>query len=141
MPIPTVEDAADAAGFVADRMAEGSAFVKIVIEDGSSYGRTMPTLDAGRVVALVEAAHAHDALAVAHVARLESARMALEAGVDGLVHIWADRTPDRSLVEGLAAAGIFVIPTGRPTLPCGFRSSAVVPTSPSSSAPKYHLIG
>lgn len=111
VPIPTVDAPEQAASFVAERAAEGAAFLKVVIEDGSTYGRSIPTLDAPRVNALVAAAHAHGFLAVAHVATLESARMALEAGADGLVHLWADRTPDAALVRRMAEAGSFVIPT------------------------------
>ena len=111
MAIPTVDAPGDAAGFVDARLAEGSRFLKLVIEDGSSYGRTIPTLDAARVRALVDAAHAREVLAVAHVARLRSAAMALDAGADGLVHIWMDRTPDAGFVRRMAESGMFVIPT------------------------------
>jgi imidazolonepropionase-like amidohydrolase len=111
MPIPTVDAPEQAGPFVAERLAEGSAFLKLVIEDGSTYGRSIPTLDAPRVGALVTAAHAHGRLAVAHVATLASARMALEAGADGLVHLWTDRTPDASLVARMTEAGMFVVPT------------------------------
>ena len=111
MPIPTVDSPGDAAGFVADRVAEGSDYLKIIIEDGSSIGRRIPSLDAERVAALVEAADEQGLLSVVHVGVLEGARTALNAGADGLVHIWVDRTPSPALATRIREAGMFVVPT------------------------------
>ena len=43
-PVPTLDNSADAGKFVADRVREGSDYIKIILEDGSAYGMTLPTL-------------------------------------------------------------------------------------------------
>src|SRR5262249_13820441 len=65
--IPTLTGPAEAAAFVDARVAEGSDYIKIVKDDGSSYGLTFPTLDAPTIAALAAAAHARGKLAVAHI--------------------------------------------------------------------------
>ena len=51
MPIPTLTSAEEAEAFVNARVAEGSDYIKIIIEDGSEMGITMPTLDQATVTA------------------------------------------------------------------------------------------
>ncbi len=111
MPIPTLSAPADAAGWVAARLAEGSDFIKIVVEDGAVIDLPTPTLDQPTVRALVDAAHQHGKLAVAHATSVAAARLALAAGVDGLVHVFADSSPPADFVAEAAAKDIFVVPT------------------------------
>ncbi|ANM31990.1 hypothetical protein ABI59_00625 [Acidobacteria bacterium Mor1] len=109
--IPTFENAEEADAFVEARLAEGSDFIKLVIEDGSAYGRGLPTLDAARVHAVIKAAHARDVLAVVHVSTLAGAHLAVEAGADGLVHIFHDKVVDDALIKAIGDRDFFVIPT------------------------------
>ena len=111
IPIPTVSRPEDAAGFVADRVKDGSDYLKIVIEDGKWIGRTTPTLDAATVAALVAAAHAHHLLAVVHIGSQAGARMALDAGADGLAHLFIDSPPAADFASFVAAHHAFVVPT------------------------------
>ena len=111
IPIPTLTAPEDAASWVAARVAEGSDFIKIIVEDGAMLARPIPTLDPPTVRALVEAARDHGKAAVAHVTTVAAARVALAAEVDGLVHIFADLPPPPDLVEQAASQGIFVVPT------------------------------
>lgn len=113
IPIPTLEAAAAADAFVAARLAEGSAWIKLVIEDGHEIGlpRRLPTLDAATVAAVVTAAHRRGALVVAHVHALAAAEMAVAAGVDGLVHTVVDEVPSVAFAQDLARRGVFVVPT------------------------------
>ena len=76
--------------FVAARKEEGSDWIKIVWEDGSTFGAEIPTLDRETIAAVIEAAHAEELLAVIHVSTLEHGLAALAMGVDGLVHVWGD---------------------------------------------------
>ena len=92
--IPTLTRAGEAEGFVADRVKEGSDYLKIVIEDGSAYGHPMPSLDAATVRALASSAHAHGLLSMAHVATQHDAQVAFDGGVSGLAHVFADRKLD-----------------------------------------------
>jgi imidazolonepropionase-like amidohydrolase len=106
--IPTLTKAEDALAFVDARIAEGSDFIKIVMEAG--YG--FKALDLDTVKAVIEAAHRRGKLAVVHISNEADARAVLEAGADGLVHLYAGSTAD---AEGLAklarSRGAFVIPT------------------------------
>ncbi|MCH9650318.1 MAG: CIA30 family protein [Deltaproteobacteria bacterium] len=106
--IPTLDDPAGADAFVADRLAEGSDFIKIVYGEAGGH---WPTLDAATLGAVITAAHEREALAVVHVSNREAARTALDLGADGLVHIWSDRPPDDEILALAAKHGAFVIPT------------------------------
>jgi imidazolonepropionase-like amidohydrolase len=111
MPVPTLTTADEAPAWVAARIGEGSDFIKIVLEDGSGFGRPLPTLDAPTAAALVVAAHQHGKLAVAHATTFELASVALGAGVDGLVHLFRDREGSAEWVAEAARRGVFVVPT------------------------------
>ena len=110
MPIPTLTKPGEAQGWVDARVAEGSDYIKIVVEEGSP-GRKIPTLDRATVAALVAAAHRRGKLAVVHVSTSEGARGAVEAGADGLVHIFSDRAPDPGFAALIAQRKVFVTPT------------------------------
>lgn len=109
--VPTVSGPDEAAAWVDARLAEGSDYIKIVIESGSAWSGELPTLDAETVEALVTAARRRDVMAVAHVSTQAAARTAVEAGVDGLVHLFVDEPLDPSLAQRLVDDEIFVIPT------------------------------
>ncbi|MES2359108.1 MAG: CIA30 family protein [Gemmatimonadota bacterium] len=109
--VPTITSPDSAQAWVDARIAEGSDYIKIIIDDGSTYGRHIPTLSAPIVAALVRAAHARGKLAVAHIGSLADARMAIDAGVDGLEHLFIDRAPDPEFGRFVASHHAFVTPT------------------------------
>jgi imidazolonepropionase-like amidohydrolase len=108
-------DAAPAA-FVAARVSEGSDYIKLVIETGGNP--PFETLTPEQVNAVVAAAHRHRKLAVAHAERVAHVRTAIEAGVDGLVHVAIDAPLDDAMVRAIRDLGAFVVPTV-PVLDCG----------------------
>ena len=93
------------------RIAEGSDFIKAVMDDGKLYGIRFNTLDEATLTAVVAAAHARGKIAVVHVATLAATRAAVRAGADGLVHVWMDSVPDAALVAEMARRRMFIIPT------------------------------
>lgn len=111
LTIPTLTKPEEADAFVAARLAEGSDYLKIVVEGGVAWGRTIPTLDAATVAALAKAAHARGKLAVAHIGTQDEAMLALEAGADGLVHLFEDRAPELAFAELAKRKKAFVAPT------------------------------
>ncbi|HEY7213776.1 MAG TPA: amidohydrolase family protein [Thermoanaerobaculia bacterium] len=111
LPVPTLTRPEEAQAWVDARVTEGSDYIKIIIEDGKPYGREIPTLDKPTVAALAAAAHRRKKLAVAHISTEDSAQDALEAGVDGLVHIFTDRAPEAGFVSLAAKRKAFVTPT------------------------------
>ena len=111
MTIPTISSPDSAQAFVDARIAEGSDYIKIVYDDGKAYGMTIPTVSAATLRAVIKAAHARGKLAVVHVGQAELARDAIDAGADGLVHLFADREPSSDFGTAAAAKKAFVIPT------------------------------
>jgi imidazolonepropionase-like amidohydrolase len=109
--IPTLTRPDEAQAWVDARLAEGSDYIKIVIEDGRVLGRNFPTLDPATVAALVAAAHRRGKLAVVHATTLATARAAIDAGADGLEHLFVDRLPDPGFGRFVAAHHAFVVPT------------------------------
>src|SRR3954451_21064891 len=111
MPVPTLTRPEEAQGWVDGRIAEGSDYIKIVLEDGSPYGHKTPTFDPATLAALVQAAHKRGKLAVVHVSTEEGAKEAIGAGADGLVHIFTDRAPEPGFAAFVKQHKAFVTPT------------------------------
>ncbi|GAB3743404.1 amidohydrolase family protein [Microlunatus parietis] len=84
---PTVAGLDQVESFVADRVAEDSEYLKIILEDGSTFGIESPRLSPEVVRALAEAAHAAGLRTVAHVSTQADADLAIEAGIEGLAHL------------------------------------------------------
>lgn len=112
-PVPTVDADTDIDAFVGERIDAGADFIKLIVEDLSAYGmpRRLPTLSAPQVRAVIDAAHARKRLAMAHVAKHDDARMAVDAGADGLVHVFTDAVADDALIEAMRTRDAFVVPT------------------------------
>lgn len=110
--VPTLTTPAEAPGWVAARLAEGSDFIKIVYEPRTAegLGPPFPSLDRATMAALIAAAQARQRPAVVHVSRHGPAQDALEAGADGLVHVHVDRVADAALVQLARERRAFVTP-------------------------------
>jgi imidazolonepropionase-like amidohydrolase len=108
---PTISNAADAQAFVDARIAEGSDYIKIIYDDLSSIGRHQPMLDKPTLKALVDAAHARGKLAVVHILSEWQARDAIEAGADGLAHLFTGATVSPDFAPLAASHHVFVTPT------------------------------
>jgi imidazolonepropionase-like amidohydrolase len=100
--------AADQAGqFVAERIAAGSDYLKII----SGTGGLWPSLDPETIQALVTAAHTRGLLVVAHVSSTAGVEEVVSAGVDVVAHVPANAELDKALAGRMAEAGIVVGPT------------------------------
>lgn len=112
MKVPTLAADGDAAAFVAARSAEGSDYIKLIIEDMSAYSATnrIPTISAAQAQAAIAAAHKAGKLAVVHVSRLRDGKTAIDAGADGLVHIFGEPR-DPAFVAAAKQRKAFVVPT------------------------------
>ncbi|HEX9939219.1 MAG TPA: hypothetical protein VGB15_18900, partial [Longimicrobium sp.] len=109
--IPTLTSPDSAQAFVDARIAEGSDFIKLVYDDGHAYGMRLPTLTPEVMRAAITAAHRRGKLAVVHPGGLVGARAAMDAGADGLVHLFVDQQPDAGFGRMVAGRRAFVIPT------------------------------
>lgn len=111
IPIPTISSPDSAQAFVDARLAEGSDYIKIVYDGGRTYAMKVPTISKATLQAVIAAAHRRDKLAVVHVGDYQSARDAIEAGAEGLVHLFIDREPEPDFAQLVATHGAFVVPT------------------------------
>ena len=82
-----------------------------VHESGSVMGRSFNLPSLSLQSAVVKAAHAHNLLAVAHSICLEDTLAILKAGVDGMMHTFADKPPTEELLEAYKKNGAFCVPT------------------------------
>jgi len=107
-----VELRADAGAFVAARTAEGSDYIKLIVEDMSAHGASVrwPTLTRVQVATGIAATHATGKRAVVHVSQLEDARHAIANDADGLVHVFLDPA-DAAFVRLAKQHKAFVVPT------------------------------
>jgi imidazolonepropionase-like amidohydrolase len=111
LKIPVISSPADAAAFVDQRVAEGSDFIKIIHDDGSTYKMSTKTLTDAEVAALIDAAHKRGKIAVIHAATLKNCEDALNAGVDALAHLYFEDAFDPDFGRLAARKKAFVIPT------------------------------
>jgi imidazolonepropionase-like amidohydrolase len=102
---PTLGPNDDVQKFVDDRIAEGGDYIKII------YEPRYPTLTKQQLEDVVAAAHKRNKLVVIHVTTQRDARDAITAGVDGLVHIFADSPPEPGFAQVAAYHHVFVVPT------------------------------
>lgn len=112
---PTASTPAEATQFVADRIADGADYIKIMIEEGHVLKAPgLPTLTRETMEAAVKAAHEHKKIAIAHALTRDATRQALAIGIDGLAHLYIDTPveegPDTALIAEIAKSGAFVTP-------------------------------
>lgn len=111
LKIPTIRGPEEAEKFVLDRIAEGSDYIKVMYDDGTSYGPKLNTISLATMKAVVEAAHKHGKMVVVHVFTLRETLEALKTGVDGLAHIFTDEFPKPEFAGLVSNCKAFVIPT------------------------------
>ena len=105
----TVTGPDDAARFVAERVAEGSDWIKILVEDPKIPGTR--ALAPETVAALVVAAHQAGLTTVAHVVSAGTMTTALRAGADVVTHTALTSDPGPEIEALLAERPAVIIPT------------------------------
>ncbi|MFF0311396.1 amidohydrolase family protein [Streptosporangium sp. NPDC004379] len=109
MPFSTTPQ--EAAAFVPRLIENGSDYIKFMVDDGSIEGHPgLPMLDQATLNAGVAEAKRHGVLTVAHTLTAQTTRMALEAGIDGLAHLFMDRPHTEEIIGLIRDAGVFVVP-------------------------------
>jgi len=114
--IPTLDDPARAQGFVDARITEGSDYIKIVHDDGTAidlafHTGKLPMLSNEVMKAIITAAHKRGKIVVVHVLSEQQARDAIEAGADGLAHLFIGDTVGPDFGAFAASHHVFVVPT------------------------------
>jgi len=100
-----ISGAVEAKRFVADRIAEGSDFIKIVV------GSPFADHDQATIDALVAAAHEAGKLVVAHASSAAAVAKAQAAGADILTHAPLDQALEPAAAAAAVSAGQVVVPT------------------------------
>lgn len=109
--MPSVSTPDEARAHVNAFVQQGADYIKVMIEEGTVMGRPdLPQMNPQTIRAGVEEAHALGKRVIAHAITLDATRQALEAGVDGLAHLFIDRKADAQIIAALADADVFVTP-------------------------------
>jgi imidazolonepropionase-like amidohydrolase len=109
---PRVTAGTDIERFVADRIAEGSDYVKVILENGGPPPRpSLPTLTPDQLRRTIAAAHRHRRRAVVHTEKLRLALSAVRSGADGLVHAFWDTAAGPGEIAEIHRSGAFIVPT------------------------------
>jgi imidazolonepropionase-like amidohydrolase len=109
MPLSTTPE--QAVAFIPELIASGSDYIKFLIEDGTAANAPgLPMLDQATLDAGVAEAQRLGMLTLAHTLTVGATRMALEAGIDGLAHLFVDEAPTPEIIDLIASAGVFVVP-------------------------------
>lgn len=111
VPVPTLASAAEAQQFVDERIAEGSDYIKIILEDGQLCHVAFSKLSGEELTAVVAAAHKRGKMAIVHISSQDDARAAIAAGADGIAHLFGDSVPQPDFAEFLRRHHAFAITT------------------------------
>lgn len=72
------------------QLANGASYIKIMNESGATVGGSFPKLPPDIMKSIVNTAHAHDTMVVAHAMSFDDTIEALECGLDGTTHCILD---------------------------------------------------
>lgn len=113
MPVPTLKADDDVAAFVQARVDEGSDVIKLMVDDFHAYGGShrIPTLSPAQQQAAISAAQRLGKPAIVHVAAQADAQRVIEAGADGLAHMFIDTIAEDDFIAAARERSAFVIPT------------------------------
>ncbi|MFD3515488.1 amidohydrolase family protein [Streptomyces sp. NPDC058657] len=109
MPFSTTPE--EAVAFIPRLIERGSDYIKFMVDDGSIEGHPgLPMLDQATLNAGVAKAKEHGMLTIAHTLTVDATRMAIEAGIDGLAHLFMDQPHTDEVINLVKNAGVFVVP-------------------------------
>ena len=100
---------AQAAQFIADRVADGSDYIKIIVEDPHIPGSK--PLAPEVIAAVVEEARKAEYVTIAHVVSAHTMRTAVQAGVDVVTHAALTTELGSDFEREIARRGTVIIPT------------------------------
>lgn len=109
LDVTTIEGAK---AFVRNQVENGADYFKVMIEEGTVLNAPgLPMLSSEVIEAAIIEAHQLNKIAVAHVLTAETSKVAIEAGIDGLAHLFIDRPEwTDELIKMIAKSGAFVTP-------------------------------
>jgi len=106
----TVTSPQDAAVKVSQLLNSGADVIKIALESGGSFQRSIPVLSAQEARAIVQAAHQRGGWVSAHVLRTQDLTRALDADVDDIAHMVENPLTD-PLIQRMVKDDVYWVPT------------------------------
>ena len=105
--VTSPEEAVDVVGQLS---RAGSDYIKFMVDDGSIEGHPgLPMLDQATLNAGVAEAQRLGMLTIAHALTIEATQMSIDAGIDGLAHLFMDRPHTTAIIDAIAQSGAFVV--------------------------------
>lgn len=99
----------DGKAYVEQEIGAGADYIKVILEDPA---RMAPkTMDYAVLCDIVRCAHDHGLKVAAHAVRLSMTQMAVDAGVDILIHVPMTEPFPVELAERIAKQGMAIVPT------------------------------
>lgn len=109
---PELESADQAEDFIVDMKAKGADYIKLMHESGACLlGNPLPLPSHELQSALVQAAHKHGLITIAHALSQKDTLAILAAGTDGLAHSFCDEAPRDELLAAYRKYNSFLVPT------------------------------
>lgn len=100
----------DIDALIAAKAAAGVDAIKIIIEDGPPPWYPKPRLSDEQIAKVIAAAHARSLPVFAHVSSSRLTRVAVEAGIDGIMHGPIEPLPD-DVIKRMAERRTWYVPT------------------------------
>ncbi|GIP10339.1 MAG: amidohydrolase family protein [Paenibacillus macerans] len=102
----------EATRLVAERVTQGADYIKIMIEEGTVFGKPgTPDVTDEVIAAACSEAHRFGKMAVAHTMTIKATERAISGGIDGLMHIFIDQPHTQEIIDTIVNSGVFVCPT------------------------------
>ncbi len=109
--IPVLNHVDEVEEFVIQRIADGADYIKAVYNSEKATRKMFPSISFEVMTELVNSAHRNNRMLVVHVDNLISAKEAINAGADGIVHSFMDSVVDDEFIQSMVENEAFVIPT------------------------------
>lgn len=97
--------------YVQDRVKEDVDYIKLMHESGTAFGQKFNKPSIEMQKAVVDEAHKHGLITVAHSTCLADTLEILACGVDGMAHTFVDQPPTQELIEAYKKNGAHCNPT------------------------------
>lgn len=108
---PKLQTPQDVQTYITARLSDGVDYIKLMHESGSGLGMSLQLPPFSLQKSIIDAAHSHNLVAVAHALALDDTIEILNAGIDGLTHTFCDKPPTPELIAAYKRNNAYCNPT------------------------------